>query len=93
MKEKLKKLYDKIMDFAAKFIAYAGADGILHAYVSTIIMVLLSLIFGAAFGVILTVVICLLKEIVDQKLGSEFSKKDLLMDGVGILVGLIIYIL
>ena len=69
-----------------------GADGLLHILVAAIIFKVCWLLFGVLFGLILTFVIGVGKEIYDSKTGGKFSNTDLVCDVIGILLTLIINI-
>lgn len=88
----LKNIYDKVADFGSMLVAKLGSDGLLHAYFSTIITVVSLWLLGF-FGLFIPVAIGIFKECMDMFVTGDFSIKDLIADGIGIVVGIILSIL
>lgn len=86
-------MYNKIMEAASKIIAAVGSDGLLHMYVCTISVLILNTFLSWFIAILITVALAIGKEILDKKYTNLFSKKDLICDGIGIAIAVIIIIL
>lgn len=85
----LKSIVDKLVDWAFKFFNYFGVDGIMHILICTMLVSVFKLFFPLWISIVITAVIGLGKEFIYDlymKKG-ECSKKDLLADLIGILLG------
>ena len=85
-------IYNKVSEIGNKVITSLGSDGLLHAYFSTILTIISLWLLGF-FGLIIPVAVGILKEVMDLFVTANFSKKDLVADGIGILIGIVLSIL
>lgn len=73
-----------------KILTYFGVDGLLHLILSYIIAYILISFCGFAFGMLATMIIGIMKEIVDKFNNGTPSWKDIFSDVIGILLAGII---
>ena len=85
-------MMEKFDLLVSKIVNFAGTDGILHSYVCTILTILFCSLFNF-FGLILVALVAVGKEVIDFFTKNEFSKKDLVCDGIGTAIGLILILL
>lgn len=88
----MKNLIEKFDLIVSQIISFAGSDGILHGYICTILTVLFCSLFNF-FGLIITTLIAVIKEILDFIFKKDFSKKDLICDSIGIIIGLLLILI
>ena len=85
-------MLEKFDLLVSKIINFCGSDGILHSYVCTILTVIFCSLFNF-FGLIAVALIAIGKEVIDFFVKKDFSKKDLICDGIGMTIGLILMLL
>lgn len=80
---RIKALYDKVVVSFAKWLC-ENIDKVLHAIVSMVITILLSIFLPLWFSALLTLMLGVVKECIDKYYGERYDWWDILADVVGI---------
>ena len=80
------------MDLQNKILEKVGADKLLHFFIMSYISLLLLLFIPVSLTLILSTSIIIVKEDIDKYYrNSEFSYKDIIAGGLGVILSLLVY--
>lgn len=85
---RIKALYDKLVIIIAKWLC-ENIDKVLHAIVSMVITILLSIFLPLWFSALLVLILGFAKECIDKYYGEKYDWWDILADIIGILIGIL----
>ena len=81
--DRIKALYDKVVVSLAKWLC-ENIDKVLHAIVSMVITILLSIFLPLWFSVLLVLILGVAKECIDKYYGERYDWLDIVADIVRI---------
>lgn len=94
MFESIKNFFRNLWERAVDLYHWMRSDGLLHASLSALLILILCPIVGSFFAIVGTVAVGVGKEVYDEQSGKGYAEiHDIICDGLGIIFGLLIYLL